>query len=161
MDRLLPIVAGADCSVIVLCMDDHGIPDDVAGRLRNARVVVQDLVRAGKRLEDIHVDPLVMSISVDPRAARTTLGVISALGASDLDGVQITGGLSNVSYGMPARRLINRVFVTAAMALGLSSCIVDVRDRALMSSIHAATALLEEGGTRSFIKAYRAGRIQA
>lgn len=161
MARLLPILSQVDCSVIVLCMDDDGIPDDVEGRLRTARTAVTPLLDAGKSLDDIHVDPLVMSISVDPTAARTTLGVIKGLGVSDLSGVRITGGLSNVSYGMPARKLLNRVFLTTAMALGLDSCIVDVRDSALMSSIHAAVALLEEGGTRSYLRAYRQGRIIA
>jgi 5-methyltetrahydrofolate--homocysteine methyltransferase len=142
-------------------MDDNGIPLDAAGRIQAARMVVKPLLEAGKKPEDIYIDPLVMSISVDPQAARTTLEVIKELGVSDLAGVQITGGLSNVSYGMPARKLLNRVFLTTAMCLGLNSCIVDVRDQALMSSIYAAMALLEEGGTRNYIKAYRQGRLTA
>lgn len=159
INKLLPVVAEADCSVIVLCMDDHGIPNDAKGRLKTAQAAVLPLLAAGKKKEDIYVDPLVMSISVEPNAAKTTLEVIRSLAAGELAGVQITGGLSNVSYGMPGRKLLNRVFLTAAMTLGLNSCIVDVRDQALMSTIYAAMSLLEEKGSRAYLKVYRQGRL--
>lgn len=159
MAHLIPVVAETDCSVIVLCMDDQGIPASVEGRLNAARTVVHALLDAGKAYEDIYVDPLVMSISVDPLAARTTLEVIRELRSGDLAGVQITGGLSNVSYGMPGRRLLNRVFLTTAILMGLNSCIVDARDQALMSTIFAAQCLLEDNGSRNYLKAFRQGRL--
>lgn len=159
MARLLPVVSKADCSIIVLCMDDQGIPSDVEGRLNAARAVARPLLDAGKSYEDIYIDPLVMSISVDPTAARTTLDVIRELRTGDLAGVQITGGLSNVSFGMPGRKLLNRVFLTTAMLMGLNSCIIDARDQALMSTIHAAACLLEDGGSRKYLKLYRQGRL--
>lgn len=159
LTKLLPVVAEADCSVIVLCMDDNGIPNDVEGRLKAARLAVLPLLERGKKLEDIYVDPLVMSISVDPHGAKTTLETIRNLGVGELSGVQITGGLSNVSFGMPGRKLLNRVFLTAAMSQGLNSCIVDARDQELMSTIYAAMCLLEEEGNRYYLKAYRQGRL--
>ncbi len=159
MTKLLPVVAKADCSVIVLCMDDQGIPMNAEGRLKAAHTVVHALVDAGKKLEHIYIDPLVMSVSVDPMAARITLDVIRELRSGDLAGVQITGGLSNVSYGMPARKLLNRVFLTAAILMGLNSCIVDARDQALMSTIYAAECLLEDNGSRQYIKAFRQGKL--
>ena len=105
------------------------------------------------------MDPLVMSISVDPDAAKTTLDVIRRLCTEEFGGVQITGGLSNVSFGMPGRRLLNRVLMTMAMACGLNSCIVDVRDKDLMSTIYAARAFLEEGGSRNYLRAFRQDRL--
>lgn len=159
LEKLLPVVVENDCSVIVLCMDDNGIPNDVEGRLKAARAAVIPLLEAGKKPEDIYIDPLVMSISVDPDAARTTLEMIRRVRMSELAGVRITGGLSNVSFGMPGRRLLNRVFLTMAMTVGLDSCIVDVRDQALMSTIYAAMAFLEEGGSREYLKAFRQERL--
>jgi len=158
MTKLIPIVAETDCAVIVLCMDDNGIPMDVEGRLNAARKAIEALRKAGKTLEDIYVDPLVMAISVDPNAAKTTLDVIRHLTTGEFAGVQITGGLSNVSYGMPGRRLLNRVFLTAAMAMGLNSCIVDVRDKALMSTLRAAMCLLHND-SRNYLKAFRRGEL--
>ncbi|MFA5537402.1 MAG: dihydropteroate synthase [Bacillota bacterium] len=159
LERLLPVVAGEDCSVIVLCMDDDGIPSDVEGRLNAARAVVLPLLAAGKKRSDIYVDPLVMSISVDPSAAKTTLEVIKRISAEEMAGVQITGGLSNVSFGMPGRKLLNRTFLTMAMTFGLNSCIVDVRDKELMSAIYAARAFIENGGSRDYLKAFRQGKL--
>lgn len=159
LEKLLPIIAKADCSVIALCMDDKGIPEDVEGRLRAAQIVVKALLDVGKKKEDIYVDPLVMSVSVDPQAPRTTLEVIRQLTRGEFSGVQITGGLSNVSFGMPGRKLLNRVFLTSAITLGLNSCIIDARDQALMSTIYAAMCLLQEGGTRNYLKANRQGRL--
>ncbi len=157
--RLLPVVAEADCLVIALCMGDDGIPEDVEGRMKAAQTVVSSLLAAGKKKEEIYVDPLVMSVSVDPNAPRTTLEVIRRLTQDEFAGVRITGGLSNVSFGMPGRKLLNRVFLTSAITLGLDSCIVDARDQALMSTIYAAMCLLEEGGNRNYLKANRQGRL--
>jgi len=157
LEKLLPVVVENDCSVIVLCMDHGGIRADVEGGLRAARAAVLPLLEAGKKPEDIFVDPLVMSISVDPGAARTTLEVIRRVREGELPGVRMTGGLSNVSFGMPGRKLLNRVFLTMAMTMGLDSCIVDVRDRALMSTLYAARTFLAEGGSREYLKAFREG----
>lgn len=157
--KLLPIVAQADCSVIALCMDDNGIPIDAEGRLKAAHAAVLPLLDAGKNKEDIYIDPLVMSLSVDPQAATTTLAVIRALVDGDLAGVHLTGGFSNVSFGMPARRLLNRAFLTMAMTLGLDSCITDARDQVLMSTVHAVESMLEQGGSRKFLKLYRQGLL--
>lgn len=159
LTRLLPVVAKADCSVIVLCMDDDGIPNDVEGRLKAGKAAVLPLIEAGKKREDIYVDPLVMSISVEPNAAKITLEVIRQVGLGEMAGVNITGGFSNVSFGMPERKLLNRVFVTMAIQSGMNSCIIDVRDKMLMSTIYAARALLEENGSRNYFKAYRQGRL--
>lgn len=157
--KLLPVVTEADCSVIVLCMDDDGIPINVDGRLKAARTAVLPLLEAGKTKADIYVDPLVMAVSVDPQAARTTLEVIRSLQEGELAGVRTTGGFSNVSFGLPGRKLINRVFLAMAINLGLDSCIVDARDQSLMSAIYASKSLFNSADCRSYLKAFRQGII--
>lgn len=159
LKELLPVVAGADCSVIVLCMDDQGIPGDVEGRLKAARDGVSPLLEAGKQPQDILVDPLVMAAAVDASAPLTTLQVLRRLAAGELSGVRTIGGLSNVSYGLPARPLLNRAFLSMAMAMGLDACIVDVRDRALVSAVYATMSLLGEDGQRAYLRAYRKGLL--
>lgn len=159
LDTLLPIVAGADCSVLVLCMDDRGISASVEERLKAARRAVLPLLAAGKKAEDIFVDPLVMAAAADLGAPMTTLEVLRSLRQGDIAGVRTIGGMSNVSFGFPARRLLNRVFLVMAMTAGLDACIVDVRDRALMSSIYAAVGLRGEDRFRTYLKAYRQGSL--
>ncbi|WP_418791983.1 dihydropteroate synthase [Phosphitispora sp. TUW77] len=159
IEKLVPVVSRADCSVIVLCMDDGGIPIDVEGRLKAGRAAIEPLLKAGKKKEDLFVDPLVMAISVDANAARTTLEVIRSLGEGEFAGVNITGGLSNISFGMPGRSLLNRVFMTMAINMGLNSCITDVRDQALMSTIYASLSLFEQSACRDYIKKFRQGLL--
>lgn len=159
LDVLLPVVAHNDCTVIVLCMDDRGISSSMEGRLTAARRAVQPLRAAGKKAEDIFVDPLVMAAAADLNAPGTTLNILHSLHQGEFAGVSTIGGMSNVSFGFPGRRLLNRVFLVMAMAAGLDACIIDVRDRALMSSLHAAAGLLGEDRFRNYLKAYRQGML--
>lgn len=162
LEKLVPVVANSDCDIIVLSMDDSGISNDVEGRMKAARAGVLPLLNAGKKPHEIYVDPLVMAASVDPAASRTTLELFRLLheGAGEMAGVKTTGGLSNVSYGMPNRRLLNSVFLTMAIVNGMDSCIVDVRDKALMAGIYGALALMDEAGFMNYLKLSRKGLIQ-
>ena len=161
VEKLQPVVASADCDVIVLCMDDDGISTDVETRLDIARRVVIPLLEAGKKPEEIYIDPLVMSVSVDMDAPKTTLELIRRIheGVPGMEGVNTTGGLSNVSFGMPNRRLINSHFLSMAISNGLNSCIVDVRNHDLMNGIYAAAALTDPKGFRNYLKLCRKGII--
>ena len=161
VEKLQPVVANSDCDVIVLCMDDNGISNDVDVRLDIARRAVMPLLEAGKKPQEIYVDPLVMSVSVDMAAPKKTLELFQRIhdGVPGIEGVNTTGGLSNVSFGMPNRRLLNSHFLTMAICMGMNSCIVDVRNRDLMSGIYAASALVDPKGFRSYLKLCRKGVI--
>lgn len=161
MERLFSVISQTDCDVIVLCMDDDGISNDVQTRLEIAKKIVSPLLQAGKRPEEIYIDPLVMSVSVDTTAPKKTLDLYRMIneGVPGLEGVNTTGGLSNVSFGMPNRKLLNSLFLTMAISMGMNSCIVDVRDHNLMAGIFAATALLDPKGFRNYLKLSRKGLI--
>ncbi len=78
----------------------------------------------------------------------------------DIPGVHTTGGLTNVSFGLPARKLINRTFLVTAMAHGLDSAINDPTDRGLMANLVAAEALLNRDKfCMGYIKAFREGKL--
>lgn len=161
LGKLLTFVTETDCSVIVLCMDDQGISNTVTKRLDAARVAVNHLLEKGKNKNDIYVDPLVMSIAADQKAAQTTYKVIEELKClEEFDGVHIIGAVSNVSFGVPTRKIINKVFLSQAMLKGLDSCIVNVRDKSLMSTIYAGMSMLEEKGLSRYLKAYRKGLLE-
>jgi 5-methyltetrahydrofolate--homocysteine methyltransferase len=161
IESLLPVVCDFDCDVIVLCMDDSGIPNDVDTRIVMARKAVEPLLKAGKRADQIYLDPLVMSVSVDTAAPKKTLELYQLFseGVEGLEGVNTTGGLSNVSFGMPNRRLLNSLFLTMAIAMGMNSCLVDVRNQALMSGIYGAMALLDDKAFKNYLKMSRKGQI--
>jgi 5-methyltetrahydrofolate--homocysteine methyltransferase len=119
----------------------------------------QDLTQAGIPSDHIYLDPLVLPVAVEPEAAAVTLETIRAL-RSKFPNSHIICGASNVSMGLPGRKLINRSFLTMAIFAGLDTLLVDVRDQALMSSVYTSEILMNEDPyCTQYLKAYRAKRI--
>jgi len=133
----LPLVVRYGVPVIVLCMGQEGIPDDVDGRLRAAGQVLEAAVRLGVREEDIVFDPLVMTVGADDQAGRVALACIQRL-RSEFPNSSITGGASNVSFGMPDRAGLNASFLTAACVLGMNIPITDPTNAQLVAALRSA-----------------------
>jgi len=158
--KLLPLVTKYHCGAVVLCMDAKGIPPTAEERLRLAEDLVRRASDTGIQPEDLYLDPLVLSIGADWEAGRVTLEALHLI-RQNLPEVHTIYGVSNVSYGLPCRRLLNATFLSMAVARGLDACIVDVRDKATMASIWAANALAgNDAYCSTYLKAYRAGRLQ-
>jgi 5-methyltetrahydrofolate--homocysteine methyltransferase len=157
--RLFPIVVEKKCKIVVLCMDDQGIPKTVEERVAIASRLFDSLTRAGVPADYIYFDPLVLAVSVEPDAATITLETMKALRTLSSNS-HIICGASNVSMGLPGRKLINRTFLTMAIYAGLDTLLFDVRDQALMSSIYTSEILTNRDPycTR-YLKAYRAKKI--
>jgi cobalamin-dependent methionine synthase I len=157
--KLYPLIAEKRCKAVVLLMDDQGIPKTTEERIAVAKRLFERLTGGGIPSENIYFDPLVLSVAVEPDAGMTTLETIKSL-RSDFQGSHITCGVSNVSMGLPGRKLINRTFLTMAIAAGLDTLLIDVRDQALMSSVYAAKTLLHQDPyCLEYLKAYRAKKI--
>jgi 5-methyltetrahydrofolate--homocysteine methyltransferase len=139
-DALLPLVAGSDLQVVALCMSDDGMPDTADQRLAIADRLVNRLVQHGVAPTDIFVDPLVQPLSTDSSYGIECLVAIRRI-MVEFEPVHTICGLSNISYGLPRRRLLNRTFVSMAAASGLDSAIVDPLDKGVMDAISAAAAL--------------------
>jgi len=117
------------------------------------------LVEAGLPPEHIFFDILVLSVAVEPDAALIALELIQTI-RSHFPQSHLICGVSNVSMGLPGRKLINRTFLTMAMAAGLDTLLVDVRDQALMSTITTSKALLNQDPyCLEYLKAYREKKI--
>ncbi|MHB9037646.1 MAG: dihydropteroate synthase [Armatimonadota bacterium] len=139
--KILPFVLQYKAKVIALAMDDSGIQADPGKRLTVARKLIQDLTAAGVPLEDIYVDPLTFPIGTGSDVAVTMLDIIEKL-RSEFPGVHIIAGLSNISHGMPVRKLLNQAMTILCMGKGLDAGIVDPNDRYLMAMIAATESLL-------------------
>ena len=111
--------------VIVTAAGAEGMPADAAERIENASRMVEAARTAGIDLGDIFVDPLVFPISVDSSFGLHTLDAIRALRRRYGAEINITGGMSNVSFGIPARKLMNAVFINLATEAGADSGIID------------------------------------
>ncbi len=157
LESFLPIIARRQVRVVALAMSDAGVPQGVQGRVDAATQLVARLVDAGVAAEDVFVDPVVTPVSVDPEGARVAMAAIREITAA-LPGVHTVCGVSNVSYGLPRRVLLNQVFLCQAIAAGLDSAIVDPLDQAVMSSMYAAEALAgRDEWCAGYLSAYRRG----
>ena len=158
-NKLFPILVEKKCKVVVLCMDDQGIPKTAEERTAVARRLFQRLTEGGIRPGDIYFDPLVLSIAVVPEAALVTLETIRMLRSNFLDSHTICG-ISNVSMGLPSRRLINRTFLAMAVSAGLDTLFVNVRDQALLSTVYASKIMVNQDPyCLEFLQAYRQKKV--
>jgi 5-methyltetrahydrofolate--homocysteine methyltransferase len=159
-DRLLPVVANTDLKVVALCMSDEGMPETVEARLAIADKLINALVRSGVALENIHVDPLVQPMSVNNGFGMEFLNAIQAI-RERFPGVHTMCGLSNISFGLPARKHLNQTFMAMAIAKGLDGAIVNPLDARMMATIVAAETLAgRDGYCMKYLKAFRAGKFE-
>jgi len=155
---ILPLVAGRGLPVIALCMGQEGIPGSVDGRLACAYQALDAAVRAGVGEDDVVLDPLVMTVGADDQAAWIALETVRRL-RQEFPANNITGGASNVSFGMPARALLNAHFLAVARFLGLNMPITDPTDVDLRFGLLSGTIFLgRDRRSRGYMRAYRATR---
>ena len=160
-DTMMPFLKGKDCKIIALCMDDAGMPassDDIVAR---AKELVTRLESIGMKQDSIYIDPLVQPISTDSTKGTMVLNAVRQIKQLFPD-VHITGGLSNTSYGLPERKIINRTFVTLMMDAGMDSAIIDPLDSKIMAAIKTADLLLgNDNFCMSYLKGVRSGMIKS
>ncbi len=160
-EDVAPILEGNKADIIALCMDDEGIPKNAPRIVENAVHLVEKLEKLGLNREGIFLDPLIQPLSVDTENANMALGSISTI-MTRLNGVHTTCGLSNISYGLPERFLVNRTFIVLAMANGLDSAIIDPLDRKMMTNVITAETLLgKDEYCGDFIEAMREGKLES
>ncbi len=158
-DAVLPLVRDTGSAVVALALDDAGMPRSAAEAVAKGSRVVEKLLAAGVPAGDIFVDPLVRPVSADGGAAVAALDALREL-RGKYPGVHAICGLSNVSFGLPRRSLVNQAFLAAAVAAGLDAAILDPLDGSLMALLLAAEAVLGlDPHCRRYLRAYRAGRL--
>jgi 5-methyltetrahydrofolate--homocysteine methyltransferase len=157
LDSFLPIVADNDVRVVALAMTDDGVPKGVQGRVDGAKRLVDTLTEVGVAQRDIFIDPVVTPLSVAPDGARVAADAMREIAAA-LPDCHTVCGVSNVSYGLPRRTLLNRVFLAQAIVSGLDAAIIDPLDQGMMSSVYAAEALAgRDEWCADYLAAYRRG----
>ena len=132
---VLPLVKRYGAAVVVLALDDTGIPGTAEGRLSIVERIRAAARDAGLRDVDLVVDALVMTAATDADAPRTT---VSAVAAAHAVGLATILGVSNVSHGLPSRALLNAAFFDAAAAAGLDAAILNPSDHVVMEAVRVA-----------------------
>lgn len=158
-DAILPLIKKFDTRIIALCMDDRGIPETIDGRVSIGRTLIENLSKEGVSMDDIFIDPMVQPIGTGSQFGIVAIETIRQI-KTEFPNVHIACGLSNVSYGLPARKLLNQTFLIAAMAAGMDGAIIDPLDKKLMSFIYATEALLgKDDYCMEFLSKFREGEI--
>ena len=139
MDQVFPLIRKYGGTVIGLTLDENGIPADADGRIRIAEKIICEAEKYGIRKKDIVIDALAMTISSEPDGATTTLEALRRL--RDEVGVCTVLGVSNISFGLPSRPVINAAFYTMAMMNGLSAGIINPCSEDMMRAWYAYHAL--------------------
>jgi 5-methyltetrahydrofolate--homocysteine methyltransferase len=155
--NILPLVAEHGCRVIALAMNAKKIPETSEARVAVIHAVMEATRAADVADECVYVDPLVMTIGTNIQSGRIFLDTLRAVREA-YPTVHFTAGLSNISFGLPARSFINRAFLTLALGAGLDSAILDPTDRGLRAALLAAELVLGcDNHCLNYTRAYRAG----
>ena len=139
MERIFPIAKKYGGVIIALTLDEDGIPETAEGRARIAENILCEAQKWGIAKKDIIFDPLALTISADKNAARETLGAIGII--RERLGALTSLGVSNVSFGLPARDIVNSTFFSLALGRGLSAAIINPYSVDMMRTYHAYLAL--------------------
>ena len=160
LEKILPIVAEHGCEVIALAMDDKKIPETYEKRMEVIDKVIAATRAANVPDNKIYVDPLAMTIATANQSAVIACDTIRGIHEKYPD-VHFTMGLSNISFGLPARKQINRAFLTLAMQAGLDSAILDPLDKELVAAILTTELLLgRDKHCLNYVRASRKGLFE-
>ena len=150
MEQVFPLAAKYGGLVVALTIDEDGIPKTAEGRLEIAKKIYAKAAEYGIKKKDIIIDPLAMSISAEPDSALVTLEALKRI-HDELGGLTSLG-VSNISFGLPCREIVNSIFFTQAMNNGLSAAIMNPASTEMMKAYYAFCALnMQDENCMSFI----------
>jgi len=159
LEAMLNILAEHECMVIALLMSDAGPPSGVEDRMKIAAALIEKIVSVGKEPGEIIVDPCFFPIASDAASGRAVIEAIGAIHREWPD-VHIGGGCSNISYGLPRRRLVNFAALGQAIFHGMDVGIIDPCTPGIMAAILAAEAVAgRDEFCMNYVTAEREGRL--
>ncbi|MEG0688124.1 MAG: dihydropteroate synthase, partial [Hungatella sp.] len=141
MESVFPLVKKYGGVVVALTLDEQGIPETAEGRLEIAKKIYKKAADYGVEVKDILIDALCLTVSSDSQGALTTLETLKRV-RDELGGKTILG-VSNISFGLPQREIINAAFFTMAMQNGLNAAIINPNSEAMMRSYYSFRALMD------------------
>jgi 5-methyltetrahydrofolate--homocysteine methyltransferase len=154
IERVFPLASQYHAAVIGVITDESGVPGTPEDRLRVAEKLVKSANRHGVPIEDIVIDCLALTVGADSRAGKITLDSI-ALVRSEL-GVNLSLGASNVSFGLPDRKIINVAYLALAIAHGLTAAITDPTVPEIQTTLLACDLLMgRDEYSMRWIQAFR------
>jgi 5-methyltetrahydrofolate--homocysteine methyltransferase len=157
--QVLGLALDNNAKLIALCQGDSLPASTAQSKVQLACQLIDRLTEAGMALDDLYIDPLVFPLATDPESGKATLDAIAEV-MHRYPGVHTICGLTNVSHGLPARKLMNRTFLVSAIARGMDAVIADPTDAPLMASILASEALLgRDEYCLTYIEGFQDGKL--
>lgn len=139
LDAILPVVKKYGAAVVGLTLDSNGIPDTAEGRFKIAEKILGRALSYGIKKEDVYIDCLTLTVSTEQKKAAETLKAVSMV--KERLGLKTVLGVSNISFGLPSRELINSTFLTMALHSGLDLPIINPNIRAMSGAVFAYRTL--------------------
>lgn len=156
---LLPLLEGNTWEVVGLTCDNKGIPSDLETKVSITKSIVEKAAKHGVTPDRIHIDPCVMALSTENNALLNFAAEIRAI-KELFPLIHVTGAISNISFGLPVRALLNKTCMAFAIQAGMDSAVMDPMNRDMMGTIFGTYALLgQDKHCRKYSKAFRAGQI--
>ena len=148
LSAILPVAKKYGAAVLGLTLDENGIPETAEKRVEIAQKILTQAVGAGIKKEDVFIDCLTLASSAQQTGAMETLKALHTV--SREMGLKTTLGVSNISFGMPNRNLLNATFMTMAMYAGLNMPIINPNSSAMADAVYAYRQLscMDAGGSR-------------
>ena len=160
LETVLPLCKKYGAAVVGLCMDENGIPQDWRGRVAIARRILDAALAHGVAKEDVFIDCLTLTVSAQQEQAVETLRAVRAV--KEELGLHTVLGVSNISFGLPARETITRSFLTQAMYAGLDLPIVNPNQSAMMDAVAAFRVLSgQDRDSEAYIRRFAAAPAEA
>jgi cobalamin-dependent methionine synthase I len=159
LEFLLPQAIKYKAKVIGLCQAEGRLAQSTYAKVELAGRLVETVIRTGLPLGDLYIDPLIFPVANDVKSGVAVLQAISQI-MKEHPGVHTVCGLTNISYGLPNRKLIHRIFLATAIASGMDAVILDPMDRYLYSVLKTAVMIMgRDEFCMDYIKAFRQGRL--
>ena len=153
MSEILPIVKKYGASVVALTLDENGIPKTAKGRFDIAEKILNRAKSLGIKKEDVYVDCLTLTVSAEQQAADVTLKALSMV--KEKLGLKTVLGVSNISFGLPLRELVNSTFLTMALSSGLDLPIINPNIASMMGAVRAYRVLKNiDKNSEEYVSAY-------
>ena len=155
LEGIVPLAAEKGSPVIALLLDDNGIPNDLEGRLDIGTRLINKTREAGIPDSHVFIDPLAMAISTKMEGALLALDAMRSLRA-EFPEIKFSIGLSNISFGLPARTLVNQAFLAQLLAVGLDAAIINPMEQGLINMLYATEMILgRDRYCRKYTTAFR------
>ena len=159
LDKILPLVKKYGAAVVGLTLDDRGIPDNAYDRLKIAEKIVERAEFYGIKREDVYIDTLTLTCSAQQKEVVETIKALALV--KEKLGVKTVLGVSNISFGLPKRELINETFLAIAMSAGLDLPIINPNDKPMMDKIMAFNVLYNyDKNAKEYIEKYAAEKTE-